>query len=1621
MAALRKQMEVLRPIVEQLTYWEIFKASSFVTGGVIFTYVGARVFKMSWPWLIIVLYIVNRAFKRNLKKIRTRARNDVRREIAYRKIKESAESVEWLNLFLQRFWLIYEPHLSTTLTESINLTLALSRPTFLDDLSLSEFTLGSNGPRIESVKSDPTADEDQLVMDWDINFYTVDEDEGVRFGMGGEARNSKIQLVARVGKGIASIPIPVLLTDLELRGVAQIRMKFMTTFPHIKSVEFGFLEDPTLQFNLRPLKGMDLMDTPGLSNFVTDTIMGILRSMLVYPNPMVFDMEAMMGPGEEFDGPVGVLYVTVHEARNLRNKELAGTSDPYARVMIGDKVVAKSKTLSSTLKPFWGETIPVIITRSMLREPKAQSDVMRIEVMDWNNLKADSLMGSTKGLQLTRWIRLLENTGVRTDVAIAPADGDPTSEDPLKAELDRLGSDAEREHLLAEWGSPATSGDMWKRLHESSDGADPTGKAGEVRLELLYYPIFDPAQIAGMLTHQGVNPASAPTLDHESVGSGVLTVTVHQAKDLTGGRGGSLCSVEKEWRVIYKTPVRKRTNSPVWEAKFSVFFSEVSTAKLRFLVSDERDALSAGVGAATAVVRPSDADWVRLEKVKTGRLRLSLKYTPVILDDSLLGGGSRQRRLPLGIARIMVIEAKGLFNAERSTFGKSDPYCKLSLGNVVIGTTEVRDNTLDPKWNEIFYAVVYSRRERLVLDVWDSNDMRLDVPLGKVEIALKDVLDKKAFVLEEEAGEAGSPDDEDMVPTVDVLPPAQGEGGAATGAGSAENVGQRLREATSRNYLRLQADGLKGEGLEDEDDAKDGTPATKKSGATKLLTKGAGTMINVANPLNLAKNVGTALQKAAEVGAGLQGDSKQKGAIHFRVEFFPVVTHGAVALVEKPIAGGLSGKGSLIGLNEKRKEKKAREEKKKLQLEEVEEESAAHGSAPAAPPGELATGIAPGSVLGSQESVAKGEDVSPSSFQSAEDGEKKGADVDEAAERKATIENAGILYLKMHSSNGMEATKDPSYVRYSRNDEKTIFSTRARPSHKWNMGTDVFLRDLVHDVIELDLVVVKKGGKDEVVAGTWRGPARDLVGLSSAELPLTTLEGEATGKSLVVSAGFAPVVLQLDDSEKTDLKGTLYVDILSAKDLEAVDRGGTSDPYCQVFINDRKIKETTVWRQTLNAEFNETCNTLIENRLRSTLTVRVMDFNKVTKHVSLGYVSLQLSKLPPGMVVTETFPLQDAKSGSIYLRLFFDGDDEGGAEGSRPGSRLAGSRLSMGSGGMLNVDQRESGAMRKLTRGLTSSIVGGITGVAQAAVSKRETSGMSAAEIAEIKRAEKGEDFGAGQPVVTKEQLMGKTTMSLSSKKSTPDLKFCKYFAEAGYLRAFAGDVTFTILEGRNFKAVDSGGTSDPYVKMYAFVHGKPKSVYKTAVVKKNNLNPKWTNERHKMTLPPTHIKLVVKDHNTMGSSVDLGELDCDVCDLFARYYKNGPIEPGANIEEWIPLTSGAGELRIGAVLEKNVVIAGGIGALSSSLNSLRGSPIPPEVSISSPVLEPSPSVGSLVTTKASAESIQGGSLNGSKDSLAAGSPDMGDGRSDKSEKGGGLSAFGNRFRSLSAKKKDAA
>ena len=70
---------------------------------------------------------------------------DATRRLALTRMRDEVESVEWINTFLQRFWVQLEPKLSEQLKDTISSTLASSKPAFLDDLLLSVFTLGSSG------------------------------------------------------------------------------------------------------------------------------------------------------------------------------------------------------------------------------------------------------------------------------------------------------------------------------------------------------------------------------------------------------------------------------------------------------------------------------------------------------------------------------------------------------------------------------------------------------------------------------------------------------------------------------------------------------------------------------------------------------------------------------------------------------------------------------------------------------------------------------------------------------------------------------------------------------------------------------------------------------------------------------------------------------------------------------------------------------------------------------------------------------------------------------------------------------------------------------------------------------------------------------------------------------------------------------------------------------------------------------------------------------------------------------------------------------------------------------------------------------------------------------------
>ena len=144
--------------------------------------------------------------------------------------------------------------MSTTIKSTVDQILSQNTPAFLDSLRLPDLTFGNKAPRIDKVRTYPKTDDDIVMMDWGVSFTPNDTSEMTEQQIRDKV-NPKITLHIRVGKGLATAALPVLVENISFEGLLRIRMKLMSNFPHVQVVDVTFVEKPKIDFVLKPIGG----------------------------------------------------------------------------------------------------------------------------------------------------------------------------------------------------------------------------------------------------------------------------------------------------------------------------------------------------------------------------------------------------------------------------------------------------------------------------------------------------------------------------------------------------------------------------------------------------------------------------------------------------------------------------------------------------------------------------------------------------------------------------------------------------------------------------------------------------------------------------------------------------------------------------------------------------------------------------------------------------------------------------------------------------------------------------------------------------------------------------------------------------------------------------------------------------------------------------------------------------------------------------------------------------------------------------------------------------------------------------------------------------------------------
>ncbi|KAF2144009.1 uncharacterized protein K452DRAFT_306654 [Aplosporella prunicola CBS 121167] len=629
-------------------------------------------------WVFIVMAICGTYYRTSIRRVRRNFRDDVNREMAKTKLETDTESLEWINSFLVKFWPIYAPVLCKTIISSVDQVLSTATPAFLDSLRMKLFVLGTKPPRMEHVKTYPKSQDDIVLMDWKFSFTPNDVSDLTARQIKNK-QNPKVVLEVRIGKGMVSKGLDVIVEDMAFSGLMRIKVKLQIPFPHIEKVEISFLERPTIDYVCKPLGGdtfgFDINFIPGLESFIMEQIHANLGPMMYEPN--VFPVEiAKMLAGNPVDQAIGVVQITFHGAQGLKNPDkFSGTPDPYCLVTVnGRQELGRTKTVRESANPRWNETISIIVT--------SLKDALTLQVFDFNDYRKDKELG-TASFALEQ---LEENEEFENQALEVMANGRPR---------------------------------------------------GVITADIRFFPVLE-----GFKGEDGTEQPPPESLTGIAKFTVEQAKELDSTKSMIGQLNpyAVLLVNGKEAHISKKL---KRTNNPVWpDATKELLITDRKKAKLGLVIKDDRD-LAADPIIGTYQIKLDDMldlmskgqDWYNLAGVKTGRAKMTLQWKPVSLKGTGMSDGYIK---PVGVVRLHFQNARNLRNLE--SLGRSDPYVRVLLSGIEKGRTVTWKNNLNPDFDEVVYVPVHSNREKLLVEVMDQESVGKDRSLGHIEIPVSEYL-----------------------------------------------------------------------------------------------------------------------------------------------------------------------------------------------------------------------------------------------------------------------------------------------------------------------------------------------------------------------------------------------------------------------------------------------------------------------------------------------------------------------------------------------------------------------------------------------------------------------------------------------------------------------------------------------------------------------------------------------------------------------------------------------------------------------------------------------------------------------------------------------------------------
>ncbi|KAK3328855.1 C2 domain-containing protein [Apodospora peruviana] len=461
--------------------------------------------------------------------------------------------------------------------------------------------------------------------------------------------------------------------------------------------------------------------------------------------------------------PVGVLRLHFKHAKNLRNFEALGKSDPYVRVLLSGLERGRTVTFKNNLNPEWDEVIYIPV-----HSPKER---LQLEVMDAENMGRDRSLGLTEifsgdymqqddnGEWLVHDKKVMREDGLKIHgkgvpkgvltytVSFYPTLNVADPEDEEEKEKDEATDEPKKSLDVPR--SPEAG--KFSTALENHDAAKVNGKESR--------PVTPktPVTLASVTTstRKSVDRKAPPKLyltpeELLKYESGLVIFTLMEAELPKSNTRIEVFVDDMAFASYTSSPAKHKSYK--FDEIGDCFVRELDWSKLTIKVCERSEkqeenhrqhTLARLTGGTLDTLQQclNNPTTLKLkdDEGKLYSIKVSLKYVPVKmqLDPS-------ESINNMGNLRVDVLDAKDLPSADSN--GKSDPYVKFELNGQEIFKTKTVKKTLHPAWNEFFETPVPSRTAaKFRATVWDWDFADKPDFLGGADINLAQLEPFKAM------------------------------------------------------------------------------------------------------------------------------------------------------------------------------------------------------------------------------------------------------------------------------------------------------------------------------------------------------------------------------------------------------------------------------------------------------------------------------------------------------------------------------------------------------------------------------------------------------------------------------------------------------------------------------------------------------------------------------------------------------------------------------------------------------------------------------------------------------------------------------------------------------------